>query len=69
MSFQKKEFQQLIQWYQAHHQNYPWRLTKDPYAVWISEIMLQQTRIETVLPKYERFMNCLLYTSDAADEL
>lgn len=66
MSFQKKEFQQLIQWYQAHHQNYPWRLTKDPYAVWISEIMLQQTRIETVLPKYERFMKELPSIHDLA---
>ncbi|QRG86256.1 A/G-specific adenine glycosylase [Bulleidia sp. zg-1006] len=66
MSFQAKEFQQLIHWYRSHHINYPWRLSKNPYPIWISEIMLQQTRIEAVLPKYERFMQELPSIHDLA---
>lgn len=46
----------LLRWYDAHHRDLPWRRSDDPYAVWISETMLQQTRVETVIPYYERFM-------------
>jgi len=46
----------LLKWYRAHKRDLPWRRSKDPYAVWISEIMLQQTRVDTVRPYYERFM-------------
>lgn len=46
----------LLNWYQSNHRDLPWRKTKDPYLVWISEIMLQQTRIEAVKPYYERFI-------------
>ena len=46
----------LLAWYRAHSRDLPWRGRKDPYAVWVSEIMLQQTRVETVLPYYERWM-------------
>ncbi len=46
----------LLRWYRAHHRDLPWRRTRDPYSVWISENMLQQTRVETVIPYYERFM-------------
>jgi A/G-specific adenine glycosylase len=46
----------LLTWYAAHRRDLPWRRTKDPYAVWISETMLQQTRVETVVPYYERFL-------------
>ncbi len=46
----------LLEWYEADHRQLPWRETKDPYGVWVSEIMLQQTRVETVIPYYERFM-------------
>ena len=49
----------LIDWYPAHHRDLPWRATRDPYAVWISEIMLQQTRVAAVIPYYERFMEAL----------
>jgi len=46
----------LIEWYTRHRRDLPWRRTRDPYAVWVSEIMLQQTQVATVLPYYERWM-------------
>ncbi len=46
----------LLDWFQAHARDLPWRCTNDPYAIWISEIMLQQTQVATVLPYYERWM-------------
>lgn len=46
----------LLAWYDRHRRELPWRRDTDPYRVWISEIMLQQTRVETVLPYYERFL-------------
>ena len=46
----------LLNWYQDHARSLPWRENPDPYSVWITEIMLQQTRVETVLPYYERWM-------------
>ena len=46
----------LLEWYDANKRDLPWRYTRDPYAIWISEIMLQQTRVETVIPYYERFL-------------
>ena len=46
----------LIDWYQKNGRDLPWRRSTDPYAIWVSEIMLQQTRVETVLPYYERWM-------------
>jgi len=46
----------LLDWYQANKRALPWRLTQDPYRVWISEIMLQQTRVAAVIPYYERFL-------------
>ena len=48
--------QRLLDWYAHHRRDLPWRRTRDPYAIWVSEIMLQQTRVETVLAYYERFM-------------
>ncbi|MBX7257438.1 MAG: A/G-specific adenine glycosylase [Candidatus Hydrogenedentes bacterium] len=47
----------LLAWYRAEARDLPWRRTKDPYAVWISEIMLQQTRIDQGTPYFERFMS------------
>lgn len=47
----------LIRWYQRDQRDLPWRQRKDPYGIWISEIMLQQTRVETVIAYYERFMH------------
>jgi len=46
----------LLRWYDAHRRDLPWRRTRDPYAIWISEAMLQQTRVETVIPYYARFL-------------
>lgn len=46
----------LIEWFAAHKQDLPWRQNGDPYAIWISEIMLQQTQVGTVIPYYTRFM-------------
>jgi len=46
----------LVEWYEQHRRNLPWRHTRDPYAIWVAEIMLQQTRVETVVEYYERFM-------------
>ena len=49
----------LLPWYRAHARDLPWRHTKDPYRIWVSEIMLQQTRVEAVLPYYRRFLDAL----------
>jgi len=46
----------LLAWYDVHARDLPWRRTRDPYAIWVSEIMLQQTRVETVIPYFSRFM-------------
>ncbi|HML16287.1 MAG TPA: A/G-specific adenine glycosylase, partial [Bryobacteraceae bacterium] len=46
----------LIRWYERHCRDLPWRRTLDPYAIWISEIMLQQTRVAAVIPYYEKFL-------------
>jgi A/G-specific adenine glycosylase len=48
--------QLLIEWYRRGHRNLPWRATPDPYRIWVSEIMLQQTRAQAVIPYYERFL-------------
>ena len=48
--------QALLGWYAAHRRDLPWRRTRDPYRILVSEVMLQQTRVETVLPYYERFL-------------
>jgi len=46
----------LLAWYRAHGRDLPWRHTHDPWAVWVSEVMLQQTRVETAAPYWERFL-------------
>ncbi len=45
-----------MRWYRENARDLPWRRTSDPYAIWVSEIMLQQTRVETVIPYYQRWM-------------
>ena len=47
---------QLVAWFELVARDLPWRRRRDPYAVWLSEIMLQQTRVETVVPYFERFL-------------
>src|ERR1041384_4196911 len=44
-------------WYARGHRDLPWRRTKDPYRIWLSEIMLQQTRAQAVIPYYEKFLD------------
>ncbi|MBI1788183.1 MAG: A/G-specific adenine glycosylase [Acidobacteria bacterium] len=46
----------LRAWYDSSHRDLPWRRTKDPYAILVSEVMLQQTRVETVIPYYRGFL-------------
>ena len=46
----------LLDWYRQGHRDFPWRRTHDPYRIWVSEIMLQQTRAQAVIPYYERFL-------------
>ncbi|MEM8883394.1 MAG: A/G-specific adenine glycosylase [Planctomycetota bacterium] len=48
--------EQLLPWYRREARDLPWRRTRDPYAIWVSEIMLQQTRVAAVIPYYERFL-------------
>jgi A/G-specific adenine glycosylase len=47
---------ELLAWYEQHQRDLPWRRTRDPYAIWVSEIMLQQTQVATVIPYFERWM-------------
>lgn len=55
-----KNFQEdILAWYDRHKRDLPWRQTKDPYKIWVSEIMLQQTQVATVIPYYERFISRL----------
>ena len=58
--FQKTKFSSyLLKWYDANPRAFPWRLTNDPYKIWLSEIMLQQTQVKTVIPYYENWLNDL----------
>lgn len=56
----------LCQWYPDHARDLPWRRTQDPYRIWVSEIMLQQTRVEAVKGYYERFLKELPAIEDLA---
>ncbi len=60
----------LLAWYEQHRRPLPWRRDRDPYRVWVSEIMLQQTRVEAAIPYYERFLERFpdLASLAAADE-
>ena len=49
----------LLDWFSANARDLPWRRTSDPYAIWVSEIMLQQTQVATVIPYWERWMRAL----------
>ena len=55
----------LLEWYYENHRSLPWRETKDPYKIWISEIMLQQTQVDTVIAYYNRFIE----TFDTVEKL
>lgn len=63
----KRELQrQLIDWFRVHARDLPWRKTRDAYRVWISEVMLQQTQVATVIPYYERFLQAFPTVSELA---
>jgi len=57
----------FLTWYHKEKRNLPWRATNDPYAIWISEIMLQQTRVETVIGYFYRFMEQFPTIQDLAE--
>ena len=52
-----ENLERLLTWYRQKKRDLPWRRTRDPYCIWLSEIMLQQTRVEAVKPYYERFLS------------
>ena len=56
----------LLRWYRAFGRDLPWRKTTDPYAIWVSEIMLQQTQVATALPYYRRFLSAFPTVQDLA---
>ncbi|MEJ1221220.1 A/G-specific adenine glycosylase [Sediminicola sp. 1XM1-17] len=63
MSFSQK----IIHWYSINKRSLPWRNTKDPYKIWLSEIMLQQTRVAQGMPYYERFLDHFPSVHDLAN--
>lgn len=54
--FDQSSGEALLHWYETERRDLPWRRTTDPYKILVSEIMLQQTRVDTVIPRYERFL-------------
>jgi len=57
----------LVRWFAQNQRGLPWRAAYDPYHVWVSEVMLQQTQVETALPYYERFLTALPTIQSLAD--
>ena len=57
----------LLAWYDKYARDLPWRRTRDPYAIWVSEIMLQQTRVDTVVPYFQRFLTRFPSVQSLAD--
>ena len=67
----KREIDHLLSWFYANKRDLPWREHPDAYRVWVSEIMLQQTRVEAVKPYYKRFLEKypdVLALADAKEE-
>ena len=61
----------VVAWYRRHRRDLPWRRTRDPYRIWISEVMLQQTQVSTVIPYYLKFLSrfpTLARLADAKEE-
>jgi A/G-specific adenine glycosylase len=64
----KRRFQQrLLKWYKEHGRDLPWRKTSDPYHILVSEVMLQQTQVDRVIPKYHEFLNRYPSLEDLAE--
>jgi A/G-specific adenine glycosylase len=64
---QQKLVSALLDWFSTNARDLPWRRTRDPYAIWVSEIMLQQTQVKTVIPYWNRWMNELPTIKAAAE--
>ena len=62
--------QRLLKWFDQHQRQMPWRTDPRPYYVWLSEIMLQQTQVDTVIPYFQRFIAAFpdVYALAAADQ-
>lgn len=56
LCYRKKIQRKLLRWFEKKARDLPWRRTRDPYAIWVSEIMLQQTQVATVIPYYHKFL-------------
>lgn len=56
MNYKKFKVEKLLEWFSKNKRDLPWRETQNPYHIWISEVMLQQTQVATVIPYYERFL-------------
>jgi len=56
----------LLDWYQIHRRQLPWRETRDPYPIWVSEVMLQQTQVNRVLPYFKSFLKTFPTVADLA---
>ncbi|MFD2831303.1 A/G-specific adenine glycosylase [Corticicoccus populi] len=66
--FKKNDFNNnLLEWYQSNKRSLPWRETTDPYKIWLSEVMLQQTQVITVIPYYKKFITKYPLLTDLAD--
>lgn len=64
----KRKFQEnLLEWYDENKRDLPWRRERDPYKIWVSEIMLQQTKVDTVIPYFQHFMTLFPTVNDLAD--
>lgn len=59
--------ERILHWYHNHKRDLPWRNTNEPYKIWVSEIMLQQTRVDTVIPYYKRFLEKFPTVYDLAE--
>jgi len=57
---------EIFEWYQSHARHLPWRQTRDPYKIWISEVMLQQTTVKAVIPYYQRWIKQYPTVKDVA---
>jgi A/G-specific adenine glycosylase len=57
----------LVQWYEKNKRSLPWRISKDPYKIWLSEVMLQQTTVTAVIPYYDKFLNLFPTVQHLAD--
>jgi len=62
----RRAARRLLAWFARHGRDLPWRRTRDPYAIWVSEVMLQQTQVATVIPYFERFLHAFPTLRDLA---